>query len=191
MGINSNIISISKPIAVVTSCLILMLLQSTETSARFRRSMATPNLLATSFEKREEVVTKGGEVRGLVSDNKGEAILGASVRISWNGGTVAGTTTDFDGKYKVKLPEPGTFDIDITYSGFDTFSLRDIRISSFDTIVVNCKLSPIKSKGLGILYKHRNIPLDWRRGERSSILIGEEIKIKRDTTQIVDSANKK
>lgn len=54
-------------------------------------------------------------VSGLVTDDKGEAIVGASIAIK---GTSKGTTTDLNGKYKLEVGPNGT--LIFSFVGFDT-----------------------------------------------------------------------
>lgn len=56
----------------------------------------------------------GNNVTGTVTDSKGEPIIGASVRVV---GSKAGTITDMDGVFKLKVPEGGK--ITISYVGYD------------------------------------------------------------------------
>jgi len=57
-------------------------------------------------------------IQGIVTEaSTGEALIGASVKISKNAVMIRGTVTDYEGRYRVQL-EPGTYDIEITYTGF-------------------------------------------------------------------------
>jgi TonB-linked SusC/RagA family outer membrane protein len=59
-------------------------------------------------------------VAGKVTDEKGEALIGVSVKLK---GTTIGATTDVNGKYKINLPnDDGT--LVFTYVGFDTLEVK-------------------------------------------------------------------
>ncbi|MEZ5055601.1 MAG: SusC/RagA family TonB-linked outer membrane protein [Saprospiraceae bacterium] len=55
-------------------------------------------------------------VVGMVSDQDGEALIGATVLVK---GTSAGTVTDIDGKYSIEVPE-GSNILVFSYTGFET-----------------------------------------------------------------------
>jgi hypothetical protein len=55
-------------------------------------------------------------ISGTVSDEKGEALIGASILVK---GTTTGTVTDIDGKYSLSVPA-GSNVLVVTYTGFST-----------------------------------------------------------------------
>lgn len=59
-------------------------------------------------------------VTGMVSDESGEALIGASVLVT---GTTSGTVTDIDGKYSVKVPD-GANTLTVSYTGYTTKSVE-------------------------------------------------------------------
>jgi len=62
------------------------------------------------------VVAQQGSIRGIVSDGKtGETLIGANILI----GEGRGTVTDFDGKFVI-LAENGTYDVQVSYVGYET-----------------------------------------------------------------------
>ena len=63
------------------------------------------------------------EVRGSISDESGEAVIGASVVIKGQTGT--GTVTDFDGNFKLKVPS-GNATLVVTYIGMKT---QEVKVS--------------------------------------------------------------
>ena len=61
-------------------------------------------------------VQQTGSVNGLVVDNNGEPIIGASVKVV---GTNTGAVTDFDGNFKLANVQRGAT-LEITYIGYLT-----------------------------------------------------------------------
>lgn len=61
-------------------------------------------------------------ISGNVADTSGEPLIGANVRVS---GTTVGTVTDYNGDFKMTLPQEGT-DLIVSYTGFvaKTVSVR-------------------------------------------------------------------
>ncbi len=58
--------------------------------------------------------TLGGKITAV---DTGEELIGANVTVSQNGYFVTGTSTDFDGNYKLRV-KPGTYDVEAAYIGF-------------------------------------------------------------------------
>lgn len=54
------------------------------------------------------------EVKGTITDTKGEALIGVTVTVK--GDKLIGTVTDFDGRYTLSVPE-NTKNLDVTYVG--------------------------------------------------------------------------
>ncbi len=82
-------------------------------------------------------------VRGTVTDDKGEALIGATVLEK---GTSNGTATDYDGKFELKVSDVNAT-LDVTYTGFEQMSISlagrtEVSITlasasiSFDEVVI-------------------------------------------------------
>ena len=57
---------------------------------------------------------------GKVIDDTGEAVLFGNVALYKNGVLVSGGTTDIDGNYNLGNLDPGTYDVEFSYTGFQT-----------------------------------------------------------------------
>lgn len=87
-------------------------------------------------------------VSGMVSDTKGEPLIGASILVK---GTVTGTVTDFDGKYSIAVPAGSTTFV-VSYTGFST---KEVEIGASSSINITLEdaaeqLSEVVVTGLGI-----------------------------------------
>ena len=72
-----------------------------------------------------------GTLKGVISDlMTGEPIPFANVVIEKGGNQLAGTTTDFDGKYTIKPIEPGNYNVKATFVGYQTVEITGVIISS-------------------------------------------------------------
>ena len=69
-------------------------------------------------------------VMGTITDNDGEALIGASVLVK---GTTVGTVTDFDGKYSVVVPE-GSNTLVVSYTGYAT---QEIELGASNVVDVS------------------------------------------------------
>ncbi|WP_224488107.1 TonB-dependent receptor [Robertkochia flava] len=77
------------------------------------------------------------DIYGIVTDNTGEPILGASVYLE---GTQKGAQTDLDGKYVIKDVEPGSYNLVVSYIGFKTQTKYNILVRSVGTPDYNFEL---------------------------------------------------
>lgn len=73
-------------------------------------------------------------VSGMVSDAKGEPLIGASLLVK---GTVTGTVTDFDGKYSIAVPAGSTTFV-VSYTGFST---KEVEIGASNTLNITLEES--------------------------------------------------
>jgi hypothetical protein len=78
--------------------------------------------------------TQYGKLTGTVtSKDKGEPVIGATVKLSQEGSKKAIKTTDLDGKFSISAIDPGVYDLQITYLGFDTLRITGIKILAGST----------------------------------------------------------
>lgn len=64
---------------------------------------------------------------GKVSDDKGEALIGATVKVLKGTDFVKGTITDFNGDYRIQI-DPGKYDLEISYTGFSTSRQSGVQV---------------------------------------------------------------
>jgi outer membrane receptor for ferrienterochelin and colicin len=82
-----------------------------------------------------------GEVSGKVIDEKGTPIPGANVVIE---GTTFGAQTDFDGNYRITKVPPGSYNLIVSYQGFETQTEYNIIVRSKGTPSYNFTLKESK-----------------------------------------------
>ncbi len=81
-------------------------------------------------ETRGNQASQQKKITGNITDEKGEAIIGANIQVK---GTATGTITDFDGKFEIEAPANGT--ILISYIGYLNES-----VNIGDKSVINVRL---------------------------------------------------
>lgn len=74
---------------------------------------------------------QSGNVTGVITDEKGEAIIGAAVKLK---GSTVGTVTDIDGKFSLKAPASSV--LSISYVGYTP---QEISVNGRSTISVQLK----------------------------------------------------
>jgi hypothetical protein len=65
------------------------------------------------------ILAQSTVLTGKVTDDKGEALIGASVKVLKSTDFVRGAITDYNGDYRIQV-DPGTFDVEVAYTGFAT-----------------------------------------------------------------------
>lgn len=109
-----------------------------------------------------------GTVTGVIDDEDGEHVVGASVLIE---GEAVGAATDVSGKYSIKL-EPGTYDMKVFFVGFEDYSTK-VTVVAGKTTVKDITLRP-SSSDIGKV-----------------VAIGYGTKVKKDVTGSVASVKGK
>ncbi|NEN21949.1 TonB-dependent receptor plug domain-containing protein [Cryomorpha ignava] len=71
-----------------------------------------------------------GEIHGRILDHAtGEPILFATVSTEY-GGKLIGTTTDDEGRFKLKPLQPGTYAVQVSYLGYNPRNIENIEVTS-------------------------------------------------------------
>jgi hypothetical protein len=72
-----------------------------------------------------------GTLQGTVKDKKtAEAVPFASIIVENQGARVAGGQSDFDGNYKISPIEPGTYDVTVSYVGYQPTKITGVVVNS-------------------------------------------------------------
>lgn len=66
-------------------------------------------------------------LRGKVTDETGEALIGASVKVLKGTEFVRGAITDYNGEYRIPL-DPGSYNVEVSYTGFNTAVTTGVRV---------------------------------------------------------------
>ncbi len=67
-------------------------------------------------------------LQGKVSGDDGEALVGATVKVLRGADFVRGTITDYDGNYRVAPLDPGTYDVEFSYTGFAVQRITGVKV---------------------------------------------------------------
>ena len=83
-----------------------------------------------------------GTLKGKVTDfDSGEPLPFASVVMFLNGNQVSGTNTNFDGEYTIKPISPGTYDVLLSFVGYQSKKITGVRINANKIHFVNAEIS--------------------------------------------------
>jgi outer membrane receptor protein involved in Fe transport len=73
------------------------------------------------------VLAQSTVLKGRVTDDTGEALIGASVKVLKGTEFVRGAITDYNGDYRIPL-DPGSYNVEISYTGFKTSLTNGVRV---------------------------------------------------------------
>jgi outer membrane receptor protein involved in Fe transport len=131
-----------------------------------------------------------GSIQGIVKDNTGAVLPGASVEARSAAGAVATTVTDANGLYRFPTLSPGTYEVTATLQGFSAVKLGNIPVSVGQTKIVDLAL------GLGGVSEKVQVSaeaplIDVKQSGRATTIRAEQIDLlphNRDFTSLVTQA---
>ncbi|MDL2227941.1 TonB-dependent receptor [Bacteroidales bacterium OttesenSCG-928-K03] len=86
---------------------------------------------------------QSGTLQGVITDKStNEPIPFANVVAMVSGLQKGGSTTDFDGNYTIKPLEPGVYDLVVSYVGYHTQPVSNVRVIADQIMFVNVQLVP-------------------------------------------------
>lgn len=90
-----------------------------------------------------EYDTYGGvsSLKGIITDEQGEPVPFANVTLFKNDEQILGTTSDFDGAYTLKPLEPGRYDMQVSYVGYQSKRISGISILEDKITIQNIPIS--------------------------------------------------
>jgi len=77
---------------------------------------------------------------GKVTDDKGEGLIGASVKVSKGADMIRGAITDYEGNFRIPI-DPGTYDVEFSYTGFSTSRVTGVKILTAQINFLNQTMS--------------------------------------------------
>ena len=64
----------------------------------------------------------------VTEEDSGEPVLFGNVAIYKNGVLITGVETDLDGNYSFSNIDPGTYDVEVSYVGFQAQRITDVKV---------------------------------------------------------------
>lgn len=95
------------------------------------------------------------EIAGTVLDQRKEPLISAAVQVFQGGLLKGAVVTDYDGNYVVKPLDPGYYDLQILYPGFDSFIVKGVIVTPGNRTTVNANLRRAEEKGRTPINKRR------------------------------------
>lgn len=97
--------------------------------------LATTLFVLTAFQPKT-----GSGLRGKVTDDTGEALIGASVKVTKGADFIRGAITDLDGNYRIDL-DPGTYDVEFAFTGYESKRVLDVKVQAGEVSLLNVAIS--------------------------------------------------
>ena len=116
-------------------------------------------------------------IHGKVYDELGEPVYSANISVI-DGPTQTGATTDFDGRFKIKPLNSGTYTVEISYLGYSTERIEGVTVSN-NKITFLDDINLVQSAIIGkevIIREYREKLIDP--DEPSKIAIGGDVILK-------------
>jgi len=107
----------------------------------FKKLLFTFSLLLTVFVTHAQVITSS--ISGVVTDSKGEGLIGATVKATHTPtGTIYGTTTRNGGEFTIpNMRVGGPYKVEVSFISFGTETYNDIFLKLGEPLKMNVKLS--------------------------------------------------
>jgi outer membrane receptor protein involved in Fe transport len=84
---------------------------------------------------------QSSSLQGTVTDDSGEPVMFATVKLEKDGSLITGTQTDFDGKYSFSNIDAGTYDLAVSYVGYQTKKTADVVVFEGKSLTLNIEIS--------------------------------------------------
>lgn len=119
-------------------------------------------------------INNGTILTGKVTDDHGETLIGATIKIMKDTALIKGIITDFEGNYRVAI-EPGTYTIEFSYTGFEAKRITGVQVlpDQVNTLDISLKSGAVLEEVVVTAYK---VPLIQKDATMSgSVLTSESI----------------
>ncbi len=122
-------------------------------------------LMALSFKT-------GTVLTGKITDDKGEALIGVSIKVLRGVELVRGAISDYNGQYRLEL-DPGTYDVEFSYTGFETRRITGVNVldSKVNTLDISLTGGVVLSEVVVTSYK---VPLIQKDELSSGMVLSSE-----------------
>lgn len=116
-----------------------------------------------------------GKIAGTVKDAKsGEVLVGANIGLV---DTKLGTTSDTKGRFFILNVPPGVYNLKVSYIGYTTYLLEEVRVSADLTTNVDAKLSSADIKVQEMVVKAEKMIIDKNATNAVRIVGTEDLEI--------------
>jgi hypothetical protein len=123
-----------------------------------------------------EAQTGASSLAGNVKDDTGEPVISGTVSIYKDGSLLTGVLTDFDGNYNFGNVDPGKYDVEVSYVGFQTQRVAGVVVLAGRTNFLNFELSSGVNLDEVVVTDYRVPLIEQDNTTRGGIKTGDEIR---------------
>jgi hypothetical protein len=121
------------------------------------------------------VIQRDAVVRGLVSDELGGVIVGATVSLTSEQGQTQTTVTDASGTYRFNGVAPGNYSITVAQTGFSTFQQTSITVAAGQSHSLNMTLKVAALEGQVTVDPGATVNTDPASNKSALVLKGNDL----------------
>jgi len=116
-----------------------------------------------------------GKISGIVTDEKGEAIPGVTIRVD---GTNMGAPASYDGSYVIQNIPPGSYTLTAQILGYNKMTIQEVKVQSDITTEINFKLTSEAVKAEDIVVIAETVEIDKYVASNQIKMSSEELSTK-------------
>lgn len=117
-----------------------------------------------------------GNLSGYVNDENGEAVIFSNILLYKNGVLLAGTTTDFEGYYVFEGLAPGNYDIEVSYTGYQTKLISNVIVLADISNIVDLTMYSSDISLQEVMVVGYAVPLIQQDNTASAVITSDQIK---------------
>lgn len=120
------------------------------------------------------VLAQSTVLQGKVTDDKNEALIGATVKVMKGSEVIRGTITDIEGNFRLTL-DPGTYDVEVAYTGYKTSLQTGVQVLAAKINTLDILMSGTTVLGVVEIVRYK-VPLIEQDKNGGTTLTSETIK---------------
>ena len=121
------------------------------------------------------LVSQSASLRGVVSDELGGVIVGATVSLTNEKGKIQTTVSDASGNYRFNGIAPGNYSITVTQTGFSTFQQASITVAAGQSRTLNVTLKVAALEGQVTVDPGATVNTDPTSNKNALVLKGNDL----------------
>lgn len=145
------------------------------------RFLSTLVLLLLVAVPGEALAQATGTITGTVTDEEGQTLIGASVRLE---GTTLGAATNVDGEYRITGVPVGEYDVTASYTGYQPVTETGVAVSAGApsvvdfTLLADAALDEVVVTALGIERSERALSYSSQEVDAEDLGVSQDINLK-------------
>jgi hypothetical protein len=139
------------------------------------RRLALVLVLVLSVSLLAALPAQPASISGTVSDQTGAVVIGATITLSNSSGVKLTATSDAQGGYRVKDLPAGTYNFEVSASGFKVFRSENLTLTSGQELTLDVSLEPAGESTNVTVQEHTASQVETETAEVSGTITQKEI----------------